>query len=504
MSEASTLIDRQVERDGLRALLDRGEPALALLYGRRRVGKTHLLNNVWPREQVFYFTAAETTEEQNRATLVQDLADWSGQELHAGDYPSWRTVFRLLLEARTPGPLVIVLDEFQYLGKEVDDLSSIASELNAVWEQRRPKRPLVLVLSGSAVKSLEALHAGGAPLYGRFAWVAKIDPFDYGHAAEMVPVRALRDRVRLYAAFGGTPRYLAAVDPSASVDDNIAKLLLDPRGEVRMLVETALIQERGLREVPKYQAILRAIGTGSTELQEIKDKAGLRDDADTQVRRMVDKLIDLGYVRAERNIGAHSTAPYRFRIDDPAFAFYYEFVTRFEAALVRNDPLKVWDRHIAPVFDSYVGHVFERVAEQAYQRAADRLGLPMVDEWGRWEGADKERKSLEVDIVAPLTDGRVMTGGVKWNGAPLEAKWHVHHMEMLRRLTQSGVKWAHAAADPKAPLIWVAAGGFTPAFVKAVRAEREEVYLWDLSTLYPRTRSASSRRASAKHGTAGA
>ena len=84
------LIDRQTEQQELRALLNRGTPQLALLYGRRRVGKTYLLNHVWAKEQVFYFTGAETTEEQNRATLVQDLADWSGETLHVEDYPTWR------------------------------------------------------------------------------------------------------------------------------------------------------------------------------------------------------------------------------------------------------------------------------------------------------------------------------------------------------------------------------------------------------------------------------
>lgn len=479
------LVDRAQEVAGLRALLIRGTPQLALLYGRRRVGKTHLLNHVWPPGQVFYFTAAETTEAQNRETLVRDLADWLGQDLHVEDYPTWRSVFRLLLDARAPGPLAIVLDEFQYLGKEVEDLSGIASELNAVWEQPRPPRPLVLVLSGSAVKALEALNAGGAPLYGRFTWTAKIEPFNYWHAAEMAPFRSLRDRVRLYAAFGGTPRYLAAVDRTQSVDENIARLLLHPRGEVRGLVETALVQERGLREVPKYQAILRAIGTGSTEFSEIKDKAGLREDADTAVRRMLEKLIELGYVRAVRNIGAHPTAPYRYRIDDPAFAFYYEFVTRFEAALVRNDAMKVWERHIAPVFDGYVGHVFERVAEQAFTRSG-RPGLPMVNEWGHWEGRDRDRQPLEMDIVAPLTDERVLTGGVKWNESPVPAKWHFHHMEMLQRLARSGVKWAHAALEPESPLIWIAAGGFSSEFKRAIQSERKEVYLWDLKMLYPR------------------
>ena len=89
-----------------------------------------------------------------------------------------------------------------------------------------------------------------------------------------------------------------------------------------------------------------------------------------------------------------------------------------------------------------------------------------------------------MDIVAPLVDGRVMTGGVKWNAQPLDAKWHYHHMQMLERLRLAGVPWAHEAATPHAPLLWVAAGGFTDEFQAAVRRDRAEVYLWSLEDLY--------------------
>ncbi len=98
------LIDREQELAKLRELLREGRKQLVLLYGRRRVGKTFLLTNAWPSERTFYFTASATTPEQNRRQLITDLAQWSGQELRAADYQTWRTVFRLLLDVRAPEP----------------------------------------------------------------------------------------------------------------------------------------------------------------------------------------------------------------------------------------------------------------------------------------------------------------------------------------------------------------------------------------------------------------
>lgn len=486
----ATVIDRHQELQELRALLDEGEPRLVLLYGRRRVGKTYLLTHTWPAERAFYWTASATTPAQNREQLVRDVAQWSRESLSVDDYPTWRTVFRLLLDLRAPQPLVIVLDEFQYLGDDPRNVAEVASELNAAWEQRRAARPLVFVISGSAVGTLEALDGGGAPLHGRFSWKAELRPFDYWHAAQMATFRSLRDRARAYGIFGGTPRYLASVKPSRSFAENAIRLMLAPRGEVRGLVETAILQEQGLRDVQKYQAILRAVGAGSTALNDIGQRAGL--PGDTTLRDKIERLVALGYVRQDRNIGAGPTVPFRYRIADPAFAFYYEFVARHEATLERSDPARLWRQAIEPRLDDFMGHAFERIAAQAYSRLEPRLRLPIVREWGRWEGKDREGNSLEMDIVAPLTDGRVLTGGVKWNRKALDRQWHFHHLEMLERLAHSGVKWAHAAKQPDAPLLYVAAGGFTKDFVAAARSSRDEVYLWALEDLY---KAAAARRA---------
>lgn len=476
------LIDRELELQELRALLEEKAPRLALLYGRRRIGKTHLLTHTWAPEQTFYWTASATTPLQNREQLIRDVADWANEQLDPKEYPTWRTVFRLLLELRSPHPLVIVLDEFQYLGEDVKDLSGVASELNAAWEQRRPTRPLVFVLAGSAVRVLEALDAGGAPLHGRFSWKGELQAFNYWHAAQMVGFRSLRDRTRAYGIFGGTPRYLDAIKPTRSLGENAARLILSPRGEVRGLIETAIAQEQGLRETAKYQAILRAIGGGCTELNEIGQRAGL--PTDTTLRDKIQRLVDLGYVLAFRNLGARNTVPFRYHIADPAFAFYYEFVSAHQAALEHTDPSLIWRKTIAPRLDTYMGHVFERVAEQAYTRLQARYDLPVVREWSRWEGKDRDGRSLEIDIAAPLADGRVLTGAVKWNARPLEAQWHLHHLEALDRLASSGVAWAHDAKRTDAPLLYVAAGGFSKKFIDVARSSRDQVHLWTLTDMF--------------------
>jgi uncharacterized protein len=476
------LVDRHVELARLHALLERGDPQLALVYGRRRVGKTHLLGRAWSNVPSFYFTASETTPAQNRAALLQAFAEWSGEQIYPEDYPNWRTVFRLLLDHAIPEPLVITLDEFQYLGENAKDLNVVASELNAAWEMRRPPRPLVLVLAGSAVRTLQSLSEGGSPLYGRFAWQSRLRPFNYWHAGELAGFENVRDRAYAYGIFGGTPRYLAAIDPGSPVAENAISLILDPTGEVRELVQTALLQEQGLREIPKYAAILRAIGRGRTELNEIAQSAGLA--ADPPLRAKIERLMNLDYVTAGRNLGARAKEAYRYRVSDPAFRFYYDFVAPHESALATQNPRAVWKHHIAPHLDTYMGLVFEGMVEQAYYRLQEPLQLPLVEEWGRWEGVDRNRNPLEIDVASRLMDGRVLTGAIKWCRGEVDVGVHTQHLAMLDRLAESGVAWAHVAREPTSPLLYVAASGFTERFRQAATATRDEVYLWIVDDLY--------------------
>ncbi len=477
-----TLINREHERARLDELLEAGSPKLVLLFGRRRVGKTYLLTSLWPRERAFYFTASDTSDVQNRGALVAEFAAWSGQSLAVADYPTWRTVFRMLLDYDRVEPTVFVLDEFQYLGGDSAGIAAVASELNAAWETRRPRRSRLLVLAGSAVRTMEALDDAAAPLHGRFDWKRRIAPFDYWDAGAMVPYPQLEDRAAIFGIFGGMPRYLAEVDRRQSVAANVARLMMAPDGVVRGLVETVLLQEQGLRDTTSYAAILRAIADGRTTLNEIAQLAGLTEDKG--FRQKIARLVDLELVCQRRNVGAGKTAPFRYHLADPALRFYYRFVAPIQATLARQDPKVVWRDSVRPHLDSYLGHLFEPMAEQAYMRKQPALGLPVLAEWGRWEGQDRNRRSLEIDIVAPLADGRVMTGGVKWNRSPLGARWLHHHEAMLERLAGSGVGWAARAIRPDSPVIFVAAGGFEAGFRAAAAAIRPEVILWDLKDLY--------------------
>lgn len=477
------MIDRETETAELSGLMARPGPVMALLYGRRRVGKTFLVNHVWPEAQTFYYVASDATGELNRRELLAELSRWSGDQLQPEDFPTWRTVFRHLLALRPQEPLVVVLDEYQYLR---DQGESVDSQLAAVWEEYknrgRTRERCVLVLCGSIVETMERLDAAGSPLYGRIDWKHRLQPFDYWNAGRLASFPRLMDRAWAYGIYGGTPRYLAAVDPARSLAENAASAVLAPRGAVRAQVETVVEQEKGLRNIAEYKAVLGAIGHGSTERNAIALAAGLKNDA--ALRAMLDTLTRLEFVESRRNFAAASNEPFRYRISDPALRFYYSMVSRYRSELETNDPLEVWNTYLAAEMPQYMGLVFEDVARQAYQRLRARLRLPMVREWSRWEGVDRARQPVEIDVVARLTDGRVMTGAVKARSRSMGITVHRAHLLNLQRLADSGRGWATEALQTKSPLLYVSTSGFTPDFRAAAEQDEHPLILWELADLY--------------------
>lgn len=451
--------------------------------GPRRVGKTFLLNNAWQPGDYFLFTASRTSPEINRKQLVRDLARWSEEDLRPEDYPTWRTVFELLLARDRPAPPIVILDEFQYLADGARGLAEVASELNAVWERPRSGRNVLLVLTGSEVSAMEKLAEGGGPLYGRVDWHAKIRPFNYWHAQELAPYSALRDNAKLYGVFGGIPRYLSAIDVRRPLASEIARLHLDPHGEVRQLLETALDQEEGLREVSSYRAIIRAVASGATIQNEIAQRTGLSND--TGLREKLNRLRSLGYLEEVSNYGRARTAALRYAVADPAHRFHQRFVEPNTSMLEMFDAAQVWSQVVEPKLDTYMGHAFERIVGQAYARLAPALDLPLVQEWSRWEGSVRDGGSAEVDVVAPLAEGgRILTGSVKWGAGRRPIRDYFDHRSALERIAQSGHPWAHTALEPDSPMLFVAAGGFADGFEEAAREDGREVFLWTLDDVY--------------------
>ena len=124
------------------------------------------------------------------------------------------------------------------------------------------------------------------------------------------------------------------------------------------------------------------------------------------------------------------------------------------------------------------------MVRQAYLRHRGPRSLPAIEEWGHWEGRDRDRLDTEIDIVARLLDGRIMSGSAKFRRRPADATVLMEHLDALKRLAASGRAWAHDALDPGAPMFFVSASGFKDSFHGAARDLGRAILTWTVDDLF--------------------
>src|SRR5580765_6901324 len=257
-------IGRQRESAFLEELHDSGKPELYVLYGRRRVGKTELLQQFCRRRRAVYFLGAEVREKDNLRGFRDALAA-------SVEFRDWTSALQFVGERAKDERLVLVLDEFPYL---CQSSPSLPSEIQRFWDTRAKKTRLMLVLCGSQVSFMEQEVLGErSPLFGRRTAQRRLEPLAPSDALTFFPKWALRDRVLAYAILGGMPAYLRRFEDQRSLQENLLRECFRPEGYLFDEVQFLLRSE--LSNPATYNSILAAVARGIDKVGDIALAVGV-------------------------------------------------------------------------------------------------------------------------------------------------------------------------------------------------------------------------------------
>jgi AAA+ ATPase superfamily predicted ATPase len=397
------LVDRARELTQLRAAFA-SPPSLAIVAGRRRVGKSFLLAEALAGDRVVSFQGDEQGERQQ----LELLAEEAGRVLlrsPALRFDDWDAAFAFFAAQAAQAPLALVLDEFQYLWSAQPALDSIVQRHWDRWQ--RDATPLFLVLCGSALSLLERLLGQGSPLYGRADLRLLIGPLDYRDAAEFADATDPEQLLRRYGALGGTPQYQVWAgrgELRAIVGNRVltkgAPLYEDPLHLLR--------EGEGVRDPGTYLAVLRAVAQGATRHNEIAQQAGLTT---ANLSPRLARLEQLGYVTSVYPLEADGTrARSVYRIADPFFRFWFRYVARNRSRLERGRVDEVLTE-VVDDLDNLMGQTFEDCCRHwlGHHAAEELVGRP--DELGSWWSRDG---SVEIDIVGIRRHAYELLGSCKW------------------------------------------------------------------------------------------
>lgn len=420
-------VGRERELSTLNRLYDAGGFQMPVVYGRRRVGKTSLINRFVAGKSAIFFSARETTAKENLAALSRAIADFDSPAIPASVdgvvplFPSFEAAFAHIFQLARQRQLVFVIDEFPYLAASDSSVSSI---LQHAIDHREEDCCLFLVLCGSSMSFMEHQVLGyQSPLYGRRTAQIKVDPFDIHQAARLLEGALPEEVVAWYGIAGGIPLYLDQFDRSLSVEQNMARNVL--RTDSFLFGEPDAFLQQELREPAKYNAIIQAIAQGEGRLSNISDAAGLER---TAVANYLKSLIELGVVKREMPVVDANKKKVRYVLADNLFRFWYRFVPQYLTPLQAGREEAVASLVAGDRFSTFLGPVFEEVCRQWLVNAMGSRDIPLILDIGRWWGADPARKEqAEIDIVALCDGGVMLCGECKWQGKLTD-------VEVLRKL----------------------------------------------------------------------
>lgn len=407
-------VGRKRELDKLNTLYAGDSFEFAVVYGRRRVGKTTLIREFLKDKESVYYMAVEGTKKENlRGLSAAFLMQGKNNAPAAESYVEFRDYEAALayidLLAGEHRRIVIAIDEYPYLAASYPTISSLVQKhIDECWKDSR----LFLILCGSSMSFMEEQVLGyKSPLYGRRTAQFKIRPFTFWEAGEMLKDYSAQDRALLYGVTGGIPEYLSRIDGTKDVHENIIRLFFDESG--RLFEEPINLMKQELREPMTYHSIISAIASGASRLNEIATKTGLESGG---CSNQLSSLIALQIVKKEvpmtQNANSRSTL---YSLEDSMYLFWYRFVRPNSSSIMCGVGRQIYETVVMPQNDDFMGRIFETICRQ-YLFLPEIYGkLPFpIGQIGRWWGNNaRARRQEEIDLMA-ISGETVLFGECKW------------------------------------------------------------------------------------------
>lgn len=418
---------RERELTDLNKRYDNGNFECAIIYGRRRVGKTSLINEFCEGKPTVFFSALNATANENLEALSLAIFEKDNKDATTAPiYASFDNAFAQITKMAEKERLVFVIDEYPYLAKAD---KSISSRLQHIIDHTWQNGKLFLILCGSSMSFMENQVLGyESPLFGRRTAQYKIQALTYKEIPVFNPTLSYEDQALIYGITGGIPHYINKLDVKKNVDEALLDNLLNPAGYLFEEPENLLKQE--LREPAIYNSIISAVATGSSHSNEISTKVGLETGICAKYLRV---LVDLGILKKETPITEKAGRKTIYLIGDNFFRFWYRFVPKNMSAINTGRINRIYDTAIKKYYPDYMGIVFEQMCREYLLRYADELPIEVSD-IGQWWGTDpKEKKEIQIDIVGTPAEGKdYIIGSCKYRSTPIG----VDELELLKHYAE--------------------------------------------------------------------
>lgn len=409
---------REKEKKSLERFYSRTSQMAALIYGRRRVGKSELIKQSLRETDIssVYYECRQTTEMNNVESLSLLISEKYGYPRLA--FSKMEEVLDFLFRQAEKERLILVLDEYSYIRDVVKGMDSI---LQVLIDQYKETSQLKLIVCGSFVDTMKSLLLVQSPLYGRIDLTMELKPMDYYESALFYRTFSDEDKVKLYSVFGGIPYYNRLIDPALTVKENVIDLIASPGARLEMEISMYLRSE--VSKMVNANEVFDALARGYSRYSDILSQSHVSSSptlADT-----LEKLIRMELVRKEAPINdENNRRKSGYYIADSLSLFYYRYIFRYSSQMNVMEPELFFDRYIKQDFEEkHVPRMFEEVCRQYLirQNRLGRLEEPFEKIGTYYYDDPKKKMNGEFDIVTLDSRGYIFYEA-KFRKAPLTRK----------------------------------------------------------------------------------
>ena len=386
-------VNRTKELETLEKQYKSNASSLVIVYGRRRVGKTSLINEFLKRHNdTLYFLATEESETQNLNAFKLQVAEYVDNELLKAASVDWLTVFKTLVNYKTETKKIIVMDEFQYIGKANSAFPSI---MQKVWDTLLANENIMLILCGSLISLMKSQTlAYGSPLYGRRTAQIKLKQIAFKHYGEFYNNMTAEQLIPFYAVTGGVPKYIEVFQGYKDVYEAIQENVLNRQSF--LYEEPYFLLQREVSEIGSYFSLIKTIAMGNRKLSEI---ASSLDVKATNLTKYLKVLTDLDLIEREvpaTEVSSEKSKSGLYRITDNYITFWFKYIYPYRSYLEKGEDEYVMTKIKESFIQNFASFVYEDVCREKMWELSSQGKTLFFEKVGRYWGS----KVGEIDIVA--------------------------------------------------------------------------------------------------------
>ncbi|MDV3425696.1 MAG: ATP-binding protein [Bacillota bacterium] len=386
-------INRNEERAFLNKEYENKISSLIILYGRRRIGKTALITDFGRDKNMLYFLASEESEKENLNAFKALAADYTINELlKSASVDSWDVVFKTLINTNPAEKKLIIIDEFQYLGKSNPAFPSV---FQRIWDTILKNKNVMVILCGSLISMMEAQTLSySSPLYGRRTGQIKLQQIKFKHYNEFFKDKSRKELIEYYSVTGGVPKYIELLKDGKDVYTSIEKNILSKQSF--LYEEPTFLLQNEVSEIGSYFSIIKAIAAGNQKLSKISSALEIKQ---TSITKYLQTLISLDIL--ERQVPITEANPEKskkglYKIKDNFLAFWFNFVYPNKSFIEMDRPDFVMNKIRNNFIDNHVAHIYEDICiEKMWDLNTKNTWNFNFDKAGHYWNSN-----TEIDVVA--------------------------------------------------------------------------------------------------------